>query len=321
MRLRRPRAPAQAPWACACEPIEPVLDVEVHLIAAPGDDPDWLRGDQKGDVIALVEERTAAIVGARLNGRPTHTGDTPFNHRGLTVHITMSAPVTDAVEAIVENELDDLQFALQTDLQSQFAWEHAAVTVQIETNPAHDARIGRPRPRGGRRGDITVYQPPGGSNAIAPVIVTMPQHAQLPAMPDHYHALPVRGRERSAAVSGWLGALCAFAVVIVAVLAVGPLNDRIGELYEQRQRMVIGYETNLRELRGRLAEREQRIGALERQVATLNRSIDRLSSRRGRPAQRWDQPPAALPDTGQVVVGAADTIPGYPSSGAAAAAP
>lgn len=320
MRPRRASAlGAHTSWAC--EPLEPVLDVEVNLLAAPGDDLDWLREGRGEEVIAIVEERCAKIVAARLSGRIEHVRQTPFNHRGMTVHISIAAPSTPAVDAVVEGELDAMQQALETNLQSYFAWEHAAVSVQIETNPAYEARYGRSRAKSGRRDDITVYQPPGGSNAIAPVIVTLPQIGNtLDGGP--YHALPVRGRERSAAVAGWLGALCALGVAAVSVLAVGPLTDRIGELYEQRERIVSGYDADIRVLQSRLSERNQRIAALQAQNANLNATIRRLSARRGQAASRWDQPPTALPDTGQVVVGAADTAGlAYGGAGSAGAAP
>jgi hypothetical protein len=161
--------------------------------------------------------------------------------------------------------------------------------VQIELNPAYEARRGRrATPRAGDREDINVWQPPGGSNAIAPVIVTVPTPG---GAPDPVHTFPYpRPRDGAAGLAGWLGAAVAVGFAIMIALIVGPLTGEIGALNEDRVATALAHQTVVQ-------SRDQEIRSLTRENRRLQDTVSRLASRRGQPAARSDQPTRTLPDT------------------------
>jgi hypothetical protein len=289
---------------------EPVLDVEVSLLAAPGAHVDWVHGPRRDEAVRAIVERCASVFETDIKGRVEHVRHSNFNHHGMTVYLTIAAPDSPQLADVVNRELGALERTLEARLQSHFGWEQAAVSVQIEPHASYIARTGTSNPKVARGNDITVFQPPGGSNAIAPVIVTVPQAlAEIKPI----HALPYPGPGETApprgggASAGLLGALIAMAVVLFIAIAIGPLTNRIGALYEARERDREHYASAIREGNARLAERNNQIRALQDQNGRLNATISRLASRRGHASSRWDQPPTTLPDTDQVIVGSTTT--------------
>lgn len=272
------------------EVAEPVLDVEVSLLAAPGTTIDIVRGGRRDETVRVVVDRCAALFADTIYGRVEHVRHNNFNHHGLTVHIIIAAPDSERLDNVVSRELSELERSLETTLQSHFGWEQAAVSVQIDPNPAYEARRGRrSAPRSGSPDDINVWQPGGGSNAIAPVIVTVPTAAGGADTP--VHALPYPPvKQGSAAVAGLLGALVAVGVAIMVGLIVGPLTGEIGALYEDR-------EVVAREHYNETRLQDQQIQSLRRENGRLHDTVSRLASRRGQPAMRSDQPTRTLPDT------------------------
>ncbi len=270
--------------------VEPVLDVEVALLTAPGATIDWVHGPRRDEAIRIVVDRCANLFADEIDGRVEHVGQSDFNDHGMTVHVNIAARESDHLETLITRDLGAIERALEASLQSNFGWEQAAVSVQIETNPAYDARRGRrSAPRPGSAEDINVWQPGGGSNAIAPVIVTVPTPGSS-TNPNPIHTLPYPPppvRQGSPAVAGLLGALLAISVAIMVALMIGPLTDEIGNLYDQQD--VVENELTLR---------DHEIASLQRENGRLHDTVSRLASRRGQPAARSDQPTRTLPDTG-----------------------
>jgi hypothetical protein len=268
----------------------PVLDVEVSVLSAPDANVDWVHGPRRDEAIQAIVNRCGAMFAEEIGGRVEHVRHSTFNHHGMTVHMNIAAHETDDLDGIIARDLGAFERSLESSLQSHFGWEQAAVSVQIETNPAYDARRGqRTKPRPGSADDINVWQPGGGSNAIAPVIVTMPTPSGS-TNPNPIHTLPVPPapvRQGSAAVAGLLGALVAIGAAMLVALMIGPLSLQIEELH---QRWTNSQQT--------IALREQEINSLHRENRRLNDTVSRLASRRGQPAARSDQPTRTLPDTG-----------------------
>jgi len=267
------------------ETAEPVVTVEVTLISAPGAKVDWVRGDHRDEAIRAIVERCAAIVETEFDGRIEYVRHSTFNHHGLTVHMVIAARSTDQVAGVVERHLSALERTLEARLQSHFGWEQAAVSVQVEPHPNYARGTARDGAKISVGGEIAVYQPPGGSNAIAPVVVTIPSQHQAILEPP-LQALPYPRERANAAVAGWLGALVAIAAAILVATAIGPLLDEISDMDAQRD---LAAE--------QIRSRNQQIASLEAENGRLQDTIARLVSRRVRPAARADQPSRALPDT------------------------
>jgi hypothetical protein len=213
-----------------------------------------------------------------------------FNHHGMTVHVVIAARESDELDQVIERELGALEQSLEASIQSHFGWEKAAVSVQIDPNPAYEVRRGRRnQPRPGNPDDINVWQPAPGNNAIAPVIVTMPNTGTVAAGGGG----PPPVKQSSAAVAGLLGALLAVGFAIMVALAIGPLTRQIGALYQDR-------EIASREHANEMRLRNQQIASLRRENGRMHETINRLASRRGQPAMRSDQPTRTLPDTDSV---------------------
>ncbi|MCC6787599.1 MAG: hypothetical protein IT547_07140 [Hyphomonadaceae bacterium] len=270
----------------------PVLDVDVSIIAAPGH-VDLVRGAKRDDAIRVIVERCGSMFAEEIGGRVEHVRHNDFNHHGMAVHMVITARESEELDDIVERDLGALERAVEANLQSLFGWEQAAVSVKIDPNPAQEVRRGRrAHPRSGSADDINVWQPGGGSNAIAPVIVTVPAPGLptigLPGEP----LLPYPPvKQNSAAVAGLLGALAAIGVAIMIGLIVGPLTDRIGGLYEDREVVAQDHASEIR-------LRDQQIRSLRGENGRLHETVQRLASRRGQPSMRSDQPTRTLPDTG-----------------------
>lgn len=269
------------------EGTEPVVTIEVTLISAPCAKIDWVRGDHRDEAIRAIVERCAGVVESEFDGRVEHVRHTTFNHHGLTVHMVVAARSADQVASVVERHLSALERTLETRLQAHFGWEQAAVSVQVEPHPSYHTRS---TTRDGAKisvgGEIAVYQPPGGSNAIAPVVVTIPSQS-LATLEPPLHALPYpREQSSNGAIAGLLGALIAVAVAILVAVSIGPLVDEIRAMDAER-----GLAAE------RLRSRNQQIATLQAENVRLQDTIARLVSRRGRPAIRGDQPTRALPDT------------------------
>jgi hypothetical protein len=267
----------------------PVLDVEVSLIAAPGH-LELVRGVRRDDAIRVIVERCGAVFAEEIGGRVEHVRHNNFNQHGMTVHMVITARDSEELDDIIGRDLGALERALEANLQSLFGWEQAAVSVQIDPNPAQEVRRGRrAQPRSGAADDINVWQPGGGSNAIAPVIVTVPTPGAhsigLPGAPPPYP--PVKN---SAAVAGLLGALIAIGVAIMVGLIVGPLAERIDWLHQQRADII-------REHQNQTRLQNQQIQSLRSENGRLHDTVSRLASRRGQPAMRSDQPTRTLQDT------------------------
>ncbi len=275
------------------EATEPVLDVEISLLSAPGAHIELVRGGKRDEAIRIIVDRCATLFGQEFNGRVEHVRHSNFNHHGMTVHIVIAARESDELDQVVDRELGALEQSLEASIQSHFGWEKAAVSVQIDPNPAYEARRGRrTHPRPGNPDDINVWQPAPGNNAIAPVIVTMPNTGTVvggaPPPPP-----PGPQKQNSAAVAGLLGALLAIGFAVMVALAIGPLTDEIGGLYQDR-------EITSREHANEIRLRNQQIASLRRENGRMNETINRLASRRGQPAMRSDQPTRTLPDTDSV---------------------
>lgn len=277
----------QKNWVFA--PFGPVLDVEVSVLAAPDATVDWVHGPRRDEAIQVVVDRCTAMFGEEIGGRIEHVRHSTFNHHGMTIHMNVAAHETEQLENIVARHIDSFERSLESSLQTHFGWEQAAVSVQIETNPAYEARRGRrASPRPGSADDINVWQPPGGSNAIAPVIVTVPTPGESSSSgPIHSLPYPPPAKQGSPAVAGLLGALIAIGAAMLVALMIGPLTDQVDGLYEQQR-----YTEN------QLVLREQEITSLNRENDRLHDTVNRLASRRGQPAARSDQPTRTLPDTG-----------------------
>jgi hypothetical protein len=272
---------------------EPVLDVEVSLLAAPGAHVDWVRGNKRDEAIRVIVDKCAAVFGDEISGRIAHVRHSNFNHHGMTVHITIAARESERLDELIARDLGAIERSLEATLQSHFGWEQAAVSVQIDPNPAYEARGGRrTAPRPGNPDDINVWQPGGGSNAIAPVIVTVPSPGPSPGPVGDkpVHILPYPPKQGSAAVAGLLGAVCAIGVAILVGVVVGPLTDEIGGLYRYREITAIQHAATV-------SLNNQQIASLRGENRRLRDTVSRLASRRGQPAMRSDQPTRALPDT------------------------
>jgi hypothetical protein len=274
------------------EQTEPVLDVEVSLLSAPGAHIELVRGPKRDDAIRIIVDQCSSLFGREINGRVEHVRHSNFNHHGMTVHIVIAARESDELDQVIERELGALEQSLEASIQSHFGWEKAAVSVQIDPNPAYEARRGRrSQPRPGNPDDINVWQPAPGNNAIAPVIVTMPNTGTVVGGGPPPVITPVK--QSSAAVAGLLGAVLAVGFAIMVALAIGPLTDEIGGLYQDR-------ELSSREHANEIRLRNQQIASLRRENGRMNDTINRLASRRGQPAMRSDQPTRTLPDTDSV---------------------
>lgn len=287
-----PRIHARADWNGYDDddPIEPVLDVEVSLLAAPGATVDWVHS-RRDEAIRHTVDRASALFGGQFGGVVEHVGHSNFNHHGMTAHLVIAARVTKETVDAIEHRTRTMERSLETTLQSHFGWEQAAVSVQIDPHPSYEARRGAtPKPRPGKPDDVNVWQPPGGSNAIAPVIVTMPGAS----VRDDIHITPVQPpveqKQSSTAVAGLLGAVLAVGVAIFVGLAIGPLTSEISFLQDERRVTAI-------ETAAALELRNERIAALQRENGRLSGTVNRLASRRGQPAARQDQPTRTLPDT------------------------
>ncbi len=272
----------------------PVLDVDVSLIAAPGH-VDLVRGAKRDDAIRVIVERCGSMFAEEIGGRVEHVRHNNFNHHGMAVHMVITARESEDLDDIVDRDLGALERALEANIQSLFGWEQAAVSVQIDPNPAQEVRRGRrAQPRTGHAEDINVWQPGGGSNAIAPVIVTVPSPSGSDHSDgDHRHRDRTVTRQGSNAIAGLLGACLAIGVAIMVGLVVGPLTDEVRSLYEDRE-AVAAENANQIELR------DQQINSLEGENDRLHETVQRLASRRGQPAMRSDQPTRALEDTGSL---------------------
>jgi hypothetical protein len=293
--------------------VEPVLDVEVSLLASPAHI-DWVRGAKRDEAIRIVVDRCATLFGEEIGGRISHVHHSTFNHHGMTVHITISARESDRLDELIARDLGALERSLEASVQSQIRWEQAAVSVQIDPNPVYEARNGRrTAPRSGYSDDINVWQPGGGSNAIAPVIVTVPSAGPPPgpAGDKPVHVLPYPPKQGSAAVAGLLGAVFAIGVAIVIALAVGPLTDEIGGLYRHQEISAIQHAAAIN-------SSNQQIASLRGENRRLRDTVSRLASRRGQPAMRSDQPTRTLPDTEAPSPLASSSPPVGVSSGAGA---
>ncbi|MCX7358045.1 MAG: hypothetical protein NT015_07880 [Alphaproteobacteria bacterium] len=273
----------------------PVLDVDVSIIAAPGH-VDLVRGPKRDDAIRVIVERCGAMFAEEISGRVEHVRHSNFNHHGMAVHMVITARESENLDDIVERDLGALERALEANLQSLFGWEQAAVSVQIDPNPAQDVRRGRrAQPRTGHADDINVWQPGGGSNAIAPVIVTVPTAGSGGGGgggddDDHRQRSRTVVRQGSNALAGLFGALLAIGVAILIGVVVGPLTEQIGNLYQDRQFVAERHASEIR-------VRDQEIRSLRGENGRLNNTVQRLASRRGQPAMRSDQPTRALRDT------------------------
>ncbi len=267
------------------EAAEPALTVEVTLLSAPGAHVDWVRGEQRDEAIRVIVDRCAAAFESEIDGQIEHVRHSNFNHHGMTVHLVVAARNSEQVANVVERHISALERTLEARLQSHFGWEQAAVSVQIEPHPSYQARFSRGSTKTNVGGEIAVYQPPGGSNAIAPVVVTVPSQAVAVCDPP-LQAQPYPRERSNAAVAGLLGALVAIGIAVLVSVAIGPLVDRISQL-DHRQMLA----------REQIHLRNQRIASLEAENGRLNNTIARLASRRGQPAMRGDQPTRALPDT------------------------
>ncbi|MEQ1818350.1 MAG: hypothetical protein ABL871_07040 [Terricaulis sp.] len=273
----------------------PVLDVDVSLIAAPGH-VDLVRGPKRDDAIRVIVERCGAMFAEELGGRVEHVRHNNFNHHGMAVHMVITARESEDLDDIVDRDLGALERALEANIQSLFGWEQAAVSVQIDPNPAQEVRRGRrAQPRSGSADDINVWQPGGGSNAIAPVIVTVPSVGAGGGGgdDDDRHRTRTVVRQGSNAIAGLLGAVLAIGIAIMVGTTVGPLTERIGNLYEESQRADLEHT-------GQIQLRDQQIHSLRGENRRLNDTVNRLASRRGQPAARSDQPTRALQDTGSL---------------------
>lgn len=279
----------------------PALDVEVTLVASPSGRFDWERMDNCSEVERAIVDQCTVMFRNEVNGHVEHVAHTTFNHRGITVHAIVAAPHSERLEYIVDHRLRDLENALEVTLQVQFGWEHAAVSVQIDPHPDYQLRTGHGKKTAVKTGEVVnVFQPPGGSNAIAPVIVTVPTvgggGGDWPPLEPYYGR--TRQRERSTALAGLVGGLIVVGLVLVIALAIGPLSNRIDSLYQnwqdaERRR---AYEVSLR---------DQRIASLSRENARMEQTIRRLTPPRRPPPRRIEQPPPVLSDT--------DTVPVAPA--------
>lgn len=289
--------------------VEAVLDVEVSVLARPGAPIDWVRGAKRDEAIRVIIDRCAAMFAEEIGGQVEHVGHSNFNHHGMTVHVVIAARESEQLDELIARDLGALERALEATLQSHFGWEQAAVSVQIDPNPAYEVRKSRrAMPRPGRAEDINVWQPGGGSNAIAPVIVTVPAAG---GGDNPVNILPPPPPRGSAAVAGLLGALIAIGAAIVVVLAIGPLTDEIGGLYRDR-------EVTAREHVNEIRLRNQQIASLRQERDNLRQTVSRLASRRGQPAMRSDQPSRTLPDTDSLGPLAAASPAAGPSSASGA---
>lgn len=276
------------------EQTEPVLDVEVSLLSAPGAHIELVRGAKRDEAIRIVVDQCSVLFGREINGRVEHVRHSNFNHHGMTVHIVIAARESNELDQVIERELGALEQSLEASIQAHFGWEKAAVSVQIDPNPAYEARRGRrSQPHPGHPDDINVWQPAPGNNAIAPVIVTMPNTGTAATGGPSGPPPPPPPPNNSAAVAGLLGALLAVGFAIMVALTVGPLTDEIGGLYQDRQ------VTELQH-RNAIQLRDQQIRSLRNENNRLNGTVNRLASRRGQPAMRSDQPTRTLPDTDSV---------------------
>jgi hypothetical protein len=276
------------------EQTEPVLDVEVSLLSAPGAHIELVRGNKRDEAIRVIVDLCSTLFSREINGRVEHVRHSNFNHHGMTVHIVIAARESDELDQVIERELGALEQSLEASIQAHFGWEKAAVSVQIDPNPAYEVRRGRrSHPRPGNPDDINVWQPAPGNNAIAPVIVTMPNTGTVAAGGPSGPPPPPPPPNNSAAVAGLLGALLAVGFAIVVALTVGPLTDEIGGLYQDR-------EVTSREHANEIRLRNQQIASLRRENGRMHETINRLASRRGQPAMRSDQPTRTLPDTDSV---------------------
>lgn len=278
----------QKNWVFA--PFGPVLDVEVSILAAPDATIDWVHGPRRDEAIQAVVDRCAGLFGEEIGGRVEHVRHSTYNHHGMTVHLNIAAHETEDLERIISRNIDTFESSLESAVQTHFGWEQAAVSVQIETNPAYETRRGRrSAPRPGSADDINVWQPGGGSNAIAPVIVTVPTPGESSGS-NPIHTLPypaAPAKQSSAAVAGLLGALVAIGAAMLVALMIGPLTGQVDQLYEQQRltqnELTLSYQENQ---------------SLTRENNRLHDTVNRLASRRGQPAARSDQPTRTLPDTG-----------------------
>lgn len=288
----------------------PVLDVDVSLIAAPGH-VDLVRGPKRDDAIRVIVERCGSMFAEEIGGRVEHVRHNNFNHHGMAVHMVITARESEDLDDIVDRDLGALERALEANIQSLFGWEQAAVSVQIDPNPAQEVRRGRrAQPRSGHADDINVWQPGGGSNAIAPVIVTVPaaggsDHGDG----DHRHRDRVVVRQGSNAIAGLLGAVLAIGIAIMVGATVGPLTDQISSLYDQQRISDDEHATQIQ-------LRDQQIRFLSGENGRLNQTVQRLASRRGQPAMRSDQPTRTLEDTG--ALSPLSTPPAPPPTGTGA---
>ena len=301
--MRRPYQPAEpsAVPGSIFDIARPALDVEVTLVAAPNGRFDWERPESRAEAERAIVEQCTALFRNEVNGHVEHVAHTTFNHRGITVHAIIAAPHSDRLDLIIDQRLGDLENALEVTLQVQFGWEHAAVSVQIDPHPDYQLLTGYgKKPSTRTSGDnITVFQPPGGNNAIAPVIVTVPTAGGGGGdgwpPPDLDYRARTRGRERSTALAGLIGGLIVIGFAVLIALAIGPLSDRIDALYQnwqdsERRRV---YEVSLR---------DQRIASLSQENARMEQTIRRLTPPRRAPARRIEQPPPVLSDTDQISV-------------------
>jgi hypothetical protein len=312
MRSRPKPAEPGMPNDVVFQIMRPVVDVEVSLLAAPGANLDWTRPEIRDNAISVAMNHTDKLFEPEMYGRVSHVAHSTFNHHGMTVHLTVEAPDNERTQYVIETKLPSLERSLETKLQVHFKWEQAAVSVQMETHPDYQVRMGQGRTAVGHAKDVMVYQPPGGSNAIAPVIVTIPttSHEATSVIGADY--LPQR-RERSSVTAALFGALVVIGLVIFVALAIGPLTERIAAMDFAYDRARANYSSQI-------ALRDQRITTLSNENQNLRRTVSNLSSRRGRPAARWEQPPRALPDTDALGPGpiAATAVTSAPSPAAGA---
>jgi hypothetical protein len=284
--MRRPYQEPSAVPGSVFDNLRPVLDVEVTLIAAPNARFDWNRPESRDEAIRAVVDQCNTLFSTEINGRVEHVAHTNFNQRGMTVHTIIVAPLSERLEAAVAQRLRSFESTLEIRLQTQLGWEHAAVTVQIETHPDYlRSSYGAAQTSVRPSQSINVFQPPGGSNAIAPVIVTVPSGGG--GGDDKKKKRPRTG---STALAGLIGGLIVLGFALLVALTVGPLSDRIDGLYQswQDSERLRAHEVGMR---------DQRIASLRSENARMQRTIDRLTPPRRTPPRRIEQPPPLLSDT------------------------
>lgn len=265
------------------EAVRPVVEVEVTLSAAPGARVSWVGPEDKDEAIRAIVDLCGKVFEQEMDGRIEGVRQSDFNHHGMTVTMTIGASETAAVAETVRHHLSSIERTLETRLQVHFGWEHAAVSVRVDPHPAYQVRPEMPS----SGGDVVVYQPGGG--IAAPPVIVMPSPKPIPAQYDPIHTLPYPPR-RSNALSGLLGAFIAISFAILVVVGVGPLVETINGLHQDQIDSALYNDAEIR-------RRDDHIYQLQQENVRLQSTVLALSSRRGHPAVRSDQPPRALSDT------------------------